>query len=813
MSNTLKRLRGSVRHPKATFHVTVTDAAVDFSPGYQPNNVYLGLSRHAKESTSESVKWEASLKSPLSGLCLWHPPFVASVEISLPVLEAKIKEGSEVHKDVFLSLWTTKGSKGSKVKLLARARIDLYGYRETAVPENVKLRLLPETKKVTKCSVNLTIVNGTKRAREDTTVNAMNLLIPGSRSNSQKSLDLLAGSEGPQSLSKSLHSLDPLERSLGSTLESDRSSFRSRKSVDLNLGPFSRTSDRASDRARSVENLDRKTQGSQGTTDVSRESTPPPLPPPRKCVAPYVPVKQEVKQEEPVVTRASHNEPPPATNEVPFNPAYTPKTPTSPTPPSMPVPSPPSERPKISLEDSFKDDEDGPRTPPQPKQLFSLSTRPTPLADTPGKIQSRMSMRDNDLLKWAKQVLKKYSTIKVTNLSSSWRNGMGFCALIHSKYPELINFKKLNGQQAEDNTRLAQRAAQLLGIECSDLQECSIKTNSKFLNDLKPLLETPKKLTDEEKASWKQTLEYLEKHKIRPESSVISLPPSDLYPPLFSSRPGPGGQGDKGDSNGNGEVKEQELVEPVITDDAKEQVEPARSEVVPEPEKSDKKPDEAAPEPSQHPESTSSPSGSKNGSPSKFTSPDSSVSDNKKRVQEMIMNAHRSLSMQSDEDIKDASLLQIQEERKKLDSQADHFAMEQTRLENLLRTTDEPSAMESLIIVVNAKNDLVRRQMQLNILEKDAILKSKQEKIQDELQQIADIDPDRKTETIKNRELQLINQHLELVNERNELVHHLDTQEQAIVEDENIRESLRTGTQEPDRPAEKARKWISELLR
>ena len=177
------------------------------------------------------------------------------------------------------------------------------------------------------------------------------------------------------------------------------------------------------------------------------------------------------------------------------------------------------------------------------------------------------------------------------------------------------------------------------------------------------------------------------------------------------------------------------------------------------------------------------------------------------------MNAHRSLSMQSEEDIKDASLLQIQEERKKLDSQADHFAMEQSRLENLLRETDEPSAMESLIIVINAKNDLVRRQMQLNILEKDAILKSKQEKIQDELQQIADIDPDRKTENIKNRELQLINQHLELVNQRNELVHHLDTQEQAIAEDETIRESLRTGTQnEPDR-AERAKKWFTELLK
>lgn len=43
-----------------------------------------------------------------------------------------------------------------------------------------------------------------------------------------------------------------------------------------------------------------------------------------------------------------------------------------------------------------------------------------------------------DLLEWCKDVTKSYSGIKVTNLTTSWRNGMAFCAIIHHFEPELM---------------------------------------------------------------------------------------------------------------------------------------------------------------------------------------------------------------------------------------------------------------------------------------------------------------------------------------------------------------------------------------
>lgn len=43
-----------------------------------------------------------------------------------------------------------------------------------------------------------------------------------------------------------------------------------------------------------------------------------------------------------------------------------------------------------------------------------------------------------DLLEWCKDIIKNYNGIKVTNLTTSWRNGMAFCAIIHNFQPDLM---------------------------------------------------------------------------------------------------------------------------------------------------------------------------------------------------------------------------------------------------------------------------------------------------------------------------------------------------------------------------------------
>lgn len=43
-----------------------------------------------------------------------------------------------------------------------------------------------------------------------------------------------------------------------------------------------------------------------------------------------------------------------------------------------------------------------------------------------------------DLLEWCKDVTRDYPGVKVTNLTTSWRNGLAFCAVIHSFRPDLM---------------------------------------------------------------------------------------------------------------------------------------------------------------------------------------------------------------------------------------------------------------------------------------------------------------------------------------------------------------------------------------
>lgn len=52
--------------------------------------------------------------------------------------------------------------------------------------------------------------------------------------------------------------------------------------------------------------------------------------------------------------------------------------------------------------------------------------------------QSSSSSHQEVLLDWAKQVTASYAGVKVTNLTTSFRNGLAFCAIIHHYRPHLM---------------------------------------------------------------------------------------------------------------------------------------------------------------------------------------------------------------------------------------------------------------------------------------------------------------------------------------------------------------------------------------
>ncbi|XP_039953198.1 EH domain-binding protein 1 isoform X3 [Bactrocera tryoni] len=80
------------------------------------------------------------------------------------------------------------------------------------------------------------------------------------------------------------------------------------------------------------------------------------------------------------------------------------------------------------------------------------------------KIVLKENTPGQDLLEWCKDVTKDYPNVKVTNLTTSWRNGMAFCVIIHHFEPGLIDMSKLSAHDVVGNCRIAFDAAESLGI-------------------------------------------------------------------------------------------------------------------------------------------------------------------------------------------------------------------------------------------------------------------------------------------------------------------------------------------------------------
>ncbi|XP_049599471.1 cytospin-B isoform X1 [Syngnathus scovelli] len=73
----------------------------------------------------------------------------------------------------------------------------------------------------------------------------------------------------------------------------------------------------------------------------------------------------------------------------------------------------------------------------------------------------------NALLKWCQKKTQGYPNIDVTNFSSSWSDGLAFCALLHTYLPAHIPYQELISQDKIRNLTLAFQAAESIGIKTS----------------------------------------------------------------------------------------------------------------------------------------------------------------------------------------------------------------------------------------------------------------------------------------------------------------------------------------------------------
>ncbi|XP_067421332.1 EH domain-binding protein 1 isoform X8 [Emydura macquarii macquarii] len=97
---------------------------------------------------------------------------------------------------------------------------------------------------------------------------------------------------------------------------------------------------------------------------------------------------------------------------------------------------------------------------PAVKELSS-SPKPSPV---PSPVLGRKPNASQSLLVWCKEVTKNYRGVKITNFTTSWRNGLSFCAILHHFRPDLIDYKSLNPQDIKENNKKAYDGFASIGI-------------------------------------------------------------------------------------------------------------------------------------------------------------------------------------------------------------------------------------------------------------------------------------------------------------------------------------------------------------
>ncbi|KAG7328613.1 hypothetical protein KOW79_008557, partial [Hemibagrus wyckioides] len=95
------------------------------------------------------------------------------------------------------------------------------------------------------------------------------------------------------------------------------------------------------------------------------------------------------------------------------------------------------------------------------RELASSSPKASPV---PSPVLGGRPNASQSLLVWCREVTKNYRGVKITNFTTSWRNGLAFCALLHHFRPDLIDYKSLNPQDIKENNKKAYDGFASLGI-------------------------------------------------------------------------------------------------------------------------------------------------------------------------------------------------------------------------------------------------------------------------------------------------------------------------------------------------------------
>lgn len=125
----------------------------------------------------------------------------------------------------------------------------------------------------------------------------------------------------------------------------------------------------------------------------------------------------------------------------------------------------------------------------------------------------------NALLKWCQNKTIGYRNIDITNFSSSWNDGLAFCAILHSYLPERVPYDSLTPNEKRRNFTIAFAAAESVGIPTTLVGVCYLSSYMSLKDDGFPSCCCPiemclslQNVTDMiqlERPDWQQVMAYV----------------------------------------------------------------------------------------------------------------------------------------------------------------------------------------------------------------------------------------------------------------------------------------------------------------